>query len=281
MLCWGPRGAPGLLLLHGFTAHANWWSFIAPLLRAGRRVVAPSFSGMGQSGWRDAYSMELHAREALAVAEAEALFDAPLPPIIVSHSYGSFAARILAQRHGQRFGGAVLIDGALAADEHDDDFDGVPARGHRHRVYAKFSDAMARFRFVPGQTCANPWIADYIARNSIGAVTGPHGEPGWSWRFDPDLQVKTTSLATAELIAPFACRMALMFGDRSLLMTPPRLEFLRSVTPVDTPWIVIPDAGHHVMVDQPLALVAALRSLLAAWQPVATMAEHASPAVTE
>jgi hypothetical protein len=30
---------------------------------------------------------------------------------------------------------------------------------------------------------------------------------------------------------------------------------------------VIPDAGHHIMVDQPLALVAALRSLLAAWQP--------------
>jgi pimeloyl-ACP methyl ester carboxylesterase len=29
--------------------------------------------------------------------------------------------------------------------------------------------------------------------------------------------------------------------------------------------VVIPDAGHHVMIDQPLAFIAALRGLLAAW----------------
>ena len=50
---------------------------------------------------------------------------------------------------------------------------------------------------------------------------------------------------------------------------------MRGVTPSDAPWIVIPDAGHHIMVDQPLALVAALRSLLAAWQPAATLAADA------
>jgi pimeloyl-ACP methyl ester carboxylesterase len=35
--------------------------------------------------------------------------------------------------------------------------------------------------------------------------------------------------------------------------------------PPDTPQIVIPDSEHHIMVDQPLALVAALRALLAVW----------------
>lgn len=29
--------------------------------------------------------------------------------------------------------------------------------------------------------------------------------------------------------------------------------------------IEIPDSHHHVMIDQPLALVAALRTLLATW----------------
>ena len=29
--------------------------------------------------------------------------------------------------------------------------------------------------------------------------------------------------------------------------------------------IVIPDSEHHIMVDQPMALVAALRSILALW----------------
>jgi len=64
---------------------------------------------------------------------------------------------------------------------------------------------------------------------------------------------------------------SLAFGDRSLLMTRERLALLRSAAPAHAPWIVIPDAGHHIMVDQPLALVAALRALLAAWQPDATL----------
>jgi pimeloyl-ACP methyl ester carboxylesterase len=76
VLAWGERGLPGALLLHGFTAHADWWSFIAPLLAQGRRVVACSFSGMGRSDWRDGYTLELYAREAVAVAEASGLFDA-------------------------------------------------------------------------------------------------------------------------------------------------------------------------------------------------------------
>ncbi|MFN3371726.1 MAG: alpha/beta fold hydrolase, partial [Sphingomonadaceae bacterium] len=31
-LAWGPAGAPGLLLLHGNGANADWWRFTAPLL---------------------------------------------------------------------------------------------------------------------------------------------------------------------------------------------------------------------------------------------------------
>ena len=57
-------------------------------------------------------------------------------------------------------------------------------------------------------------------------------------------------------------------------MTPARRALLRRVTPLGTPWIEIPDAGHHVMVDQPLALVAALRTQLEAWQPAATLASR-------
>jgi pimeloyl-ACP methyl ester carboxylesterase len=63
--------------------------------------------------------------------------------------------------------------------------------------------------------------------------------------------------------------MSLLFGDRSALLTVPRRALLRRSTPPETPWVEIPDAGHHVMVDQPLALVAALRTQLEAWQPAA------------
>jgi pimeloyl-ACP methyl ester carboxylesterase len=35
--------------------------------------------------------------------------------------------------------------------------------------------------------------------------------------------------------------------------------------PKDMPKVVIPDADHHVMLDQPLAFVAAIRALLEVW----------------
>jgi pimeloyl-ACP methyl ester carboxylesterase len=267
VLSWGERGSPGLLLLHGFTAHADWWSFIAPQLKQGRRVVAYSLSGMGRSGWRDEYSVEQHAREALAVAEAEGLFDAQAPPILVGHSFGSFVARVVAHAHGARLGGIVLVDGALARSEDDAEFDGVPRRGHKHRVYPLLEQAMARFRFSPAQPCDHPYILDYIARTSLGLASNDAGDEGWSWRFDPDLRAKMAAMPTTALLAAPPCRQALLFGDRSLVMTPVRLDLLRRVTPAGSPWIDIPDAGHHIMVDQPLALVAALRSLLATWQP--------------
>lgn len=277
VLTWGERGRPGLLLLHGFTAHADWWSFLAPLLVQGRRVVAFSLSGMGRSGWRDTYSLEQHAREAIAVAEGTGLFESAVPPIVIGHSFGSFATRIVAHTIGTRLGGIVLVDGALAARDNNDEYDGVPVRGHRHRVYPTLEQAIARFRFEPAQACDNPYIMDFLARTSLGLVPAEPGGDGWSWRFDPDLRAKIQALPTAELLAPAPCRVALLFGDRSKLMTSVRIDLIRRHTPSAAPWIVIPDAGHHIMVDQPLALIAALRSLLEAWQPAATLEHSFTP----
>jgi pimeloyl-ACP methyl ester carboxylesterase len=268
-LAWGRRGAPGVLLLHGFTAHADWWSFIAPCLAGRRRVAALSLSGMGRSGWRDGYSLEQYAREALAVAQATGLFEAPLPPVVIAHSFGTFVTRRLALDIGTRLAGIALVDGVTAAEEDDDEYDGVPRLGHRHRVHPELDQALARFRFSPPQTCEHPWIVDWIARRSLREVADESGR-GWSWCFDPDLRAKFGGLPTRTVLVPPACPVSLFFGDRSTLLTPPRRALLRETTPLETPWIEIPDAGHHVMVDQPLALVAALRTQLEAWQPAAS-----------
>ena len=268
-LAWGPRGAPGVLLLPGFTAHADWWSFVAPLLASGRRVAALSLSGMGRSGWRRAYSLEQYAREALAVAGTQGLFESRLRPFVIGHSFGSFVARRLALDLGSRLAGIVLVDGVTTAQEDDDEYDGVPRLGHRHRVYPRLEEALARFRFSPPQPCEHPWIVDLIARTSLRETTDESGRRGWSWCFDPDLRAKFGGLPNATVLVPPACPMSLMFGDRSALLTPPRRALLRRSAPLDTPWIEIPDAGHHVMVDQPVALVAALRTQIEAWQPAA------------
>src|SRR6202522_2874583 len=40
LLAWGDRGNPGLVLVHGNCAHADWWSFIAPFIAHDYRVAA-------------------------------------------------------------------------------------------------------------------------------------------------------------------------------------------------------------------------------------------------
>ena len=65
-LAWGARGKPGLLLMHGNAAHADWYSFIAPFFAERFRVASMSWSGMGGSDWRETYAVETFAEEAAA-----------------------------------------------------------------------------------------------------------------------------------------------------------------------------------------------------------------------
>ena len=62
--------------------------------------------------------------------------------------------------------------------------------------------------------------------------------------------------------------------DRSTLMQAGDIARMRNILPLGTPVIDIPEAYHHVPIDQPLALVAALRAVLAGWASPSTSGEN-------
>ena len=68
-LQWGDSNKPGLLFIHGYSAHAHWWDFIAPAFVENYSVVAIDLSGAGDSEHRDNYSQEIFADEIKAVCE--------------------------------------------------------------------------------------------------------------------------------------------------------------------------------------------------------------------
>ena len=257
-LTWGERGKPGLLFLHGNGAHAGWWRFIAPFFAADYRVAALSWSGMGGSDHRDAYRVQTFVTEMFAVIEAAGLSDAG-PPHVVAHSFGGFPMMGAATARGAELAAAVIVDTP---------FRGVGEEGGRppnatlrpHRIYPTLAEALARFRFAPQQGCPNPFIADDIARRSLIEVPG-----GWTWAFDPYLWARFEVGDARELLKSPGCPVALIWGKDSLLMPPDRVAAMRAALPPGTPAIEIPGAEHHVMVDQPLAFVAALRALFTSW----------------
>lgn len=267
-LTWGERGAPGLLLLHGKMAHARWWSFIAPWFAGSHRVVALSFSGMGGSDWRGTYSAQTMADEAMAVAAAGGLFDAQRPPLVVGHSFGGFVSLLCAHQHGARLDGVFTLDMPLMSREQRQ---ARTRPGLRQaialrptKLYPSLAAALARFRFAPEQPCENLYIADHIARTSLKQVQGNDGASAWTWRFDP--RVAPVGPGNAALaLAEAACPVAIGWGADSALVTADVARHVCELAGPAAPHIEIPAARHHVMVDQPLALVSALRALLQTW----------------
>lgn len=267
-LTWGERGKPGLLLVHGNTAHADWWSFIAPFFAKDYRVCALSLAGMGNSDWRDRYSSEDFCLDAEAVARATGLYEGGRKPVYIGHSFGGGQVFFAASRHADQMHAAILIDVGFSGppDEPQDKArlsrldPPTPQRGP-NRVYPTLAEALARFRLSPQQPCENPYILDYIARHGLKQVEG-----GWTWKFDPNMWDKLDrALISAFYAGPHKVEVPLahIYGDLSILQTIPGLQ---DAYPADGLLFGIPEAYHHVMLDQPIALVSAIRGLLAAWR---------------
>jgi pimeloyl-ACP methyl ester carboxylesterase len=263
---WGDRRKPGLLLVHGNGAHAHWWDFIAPYLANEYNVAAITFSGMGDSDWRDAYRMETFALEQIAVCEHAGMFAHAEKPIIVAHSFGGFVTLVTGADHGDRFTGVVIVDSPVNPPNRPRR--GPPKNVRGGKVYPTLEAALARFRLAPPQPCENHFIMDYIARWSLARRPLETGDSeGWGWKFDPGIwQRFSVSKSDADLLRSIRCRVALMRGDRSALFEDDARDYMCSLLGYQVPFVVIPEARHHIMLDQPLAFIAALRTLLQEWR---------------
>jgi pimeloyl-ACP methyl ester carboxylesterase len=262
-LRWGDRSRPGLLLVHGNAAHAYWWSFIAPFLARDYNVAAMDLSGMGDSDWRASYSMEIFVQEQLAVCEDAGMFAPSEPPIIVAHSFGGFVTILTRALYGDRLAGTVIVDSPVNPQGRPG---GPPRREFRPaNVYPTMAAALARFRLMPPQTAENLYLVDWVARHSLKKVEG-----GYSWKFDPHIWQDFSIGDTAARLRDGCCRIAIFRGENSVLLPPEIGEYMFNLLGRASPIVEIPQAQHHVMLDQPLALVAALRALLADW-------EHSTP----
>ncbi|QDM40540.1 alpha/beta hydrolase [Altererythrobacter sp. TH136] len=260
LLTWGEVGRPGLLFLHGNAAHADWWSFIAPFFAADYRCAAISWSGMGRSEWRERYAIATFAKEALTAIEVAGLAASGAPPVIVAHSFGGFPTLYVCAEHPEAIGGAMLVDSAPPKPG-----GGPPPRlaegRSQHNRYPTLAHALRRFRFLPEQETGRPELIDHIARGALHEVPAEGDSPaGWTWRFDPQFWAHFDRGDLAEgLIARARAPIGIIHGVHSALLTPERVAEMTAAIP-DLRFVTgLPHAAHHVMVDDPLGLIDAIR----------------------
>lgn len=258
---WGRRGLPVMVFLHGFTGHAEWWSFIAPFFAETHHCLALDLSGHGDSDWKTTYSREAWSEEIDAVLDAAG---AELDPLLVGHSMGGLIALATAARRSETLKGIVVVDSPMRPPEPPPGWtEIVPWREAApvvRRVYEDFEEAVSRFRLVPPQPLSNPALHRHVAESSLRRVQG-----GWTWKFDPAMFGRRELTPTGSYLETATCPMAVIVAEHSLVVDPSTPEYTRLFEERRVPRIDIPACHHHLLIDQPIALVAALRGLVQTW----------------
>ncbi|GAB5450446.1 MAG: alpha/beta hydrolase [Halioglobus sp.] len=265
---WGDPSKPGVLLLHGFLAHARCFAFIAPLLAKDYYVVAYDLSGMGDSGVRESYPDEIRLQELMDVAGHTGLLESDHKPAIIAHSYGGTIGLLAMEHCHEQFARFVICDLMTLRPERLQ----AHAQAHRppgsqepsrpNRVYPDYETAKGRFVLSPPQKVNEPYLFDYMAFHSLKEVEG-----GWSWKFDPSVfgggsDLRERMLAQSRRIAQAPGDIVIVYGEESKLFDADSADYVAECGGAHIPMIAIPDARHHLMLDQPIAFASVLNTIL-------------------
>ncbi len=134
-------------------------------------------------------------------------------------------------------------------------------RWSKPKVYPSSEIARSRFRLQPPQPCENEYIVNYIAHHSVERI-----DEGWVWKFDEELssRIRGGKGSMEEDFRNLGCKIALIYGEQSESFSKSSADHMQSLRE-DLTVVPIADAQHHLFLDQPLAFIDALKSLLASW----------------
>jgi pimeloyl-ACP methyl ester carboxylesterase len=250
---WGDSSNPRvLLLLHGFLGHAHWWDFIAPWFAAEYRVIAIDFGGMGDSSYRPKYSNASFVEEVGALLQMTGSTSVTL----VGHSFGGRVTVFAAHQYPQYLKRAIVVDSKIG-------FADRPVRPRFERrtkkLYPDLDTACKHFRFMPEEPPVLPNVMRHLALHSVKQQGN-----GYVWKFDDALMggVDWDETPEGELMTKIELPMDFICGEFSVVVPPDLALRIGKTLRNGRGPIVIPSAYHHIPVDQPLSLVAALRALL-------------------
>lgn len=257
-LAWGEPGRRGLVFVHGGAAHAHWWTHVAATFAQDFRVVAVDLSGHGDSGRADDYGIEAWTDQVMAAAEHGGIAG---KPVVIGHSMGGFVTIVTAALHAEKLSGVIVCDSPVTTPDPEVQSSSL-SEFKRPRAYPSVEAALARFRTVPPQHSYLDYVMDHVGRRSLRPVEG-----GYQWKFDNTVfqQFQNGLRAVARpYLGRVTCRFALLRSEYGLVtddIGQYMYEQLGRVAPI----VELPEAGHHAMLDQPLVLMTAIRTLLADW----------------
>ena len=251
---WGDAARPGVLMLHGGSAHAHWFDRVAGAFADRFHVLALDQRGHGESQWPvpPAYATEDFASDLLAVIDALGWERVTL----VGHSMGGHNSMAFSAWHPERVRGLVILDSRPSIPV--ERLSTLRGRGQQRarRPYPSREAAAEAFRLVPRETAADPAFLRHLGESGV-----VERDEGWFYRFDPDAN-RLRSPADCWLLLPRITAPTLLIrAERSPNLPPEHVARIQQLVP-HAAVVAVPDSYHHVTLDAPEAVVTALDPFL-------------------
>ena len=243
-----------LILIHGTGAHKKWWDPIAPQFLNETNVIAVDLPGMGDSDFRNNYSIKDFGKCIFSIIDKEKIEMTIENVFIVGHSLGGQVAAYVASENKNLVTSLVMIDTFIRPPDYDpSQHEGGPLRKIKH--YPDKITILERFRLMPKQVCQNTWFLRYIAEYSVKET-----QDGWRWKFD-DLMFNSLERLFGYKFS-FNCPTLFIYGAESLLMSGNILPNIKNMYSDIMDFKKVDEAAHHVPLDKPLEIIDIIKKRL-------------------
>ena len=254
-LSWGDTKNPGLFFIHGFSANAHWWDFIAPAFIEDYCVVAIDLSGSGDSDHRETYSQEMYANEIKAVCDEMGWESADF----IAHSMGGSISLNATTIYPEIFKSLYLLDSiVILPPDKVRNYSSNRSMIRADFIYEDEASAVDSFRLIPPQPCRNEYLLNHIAINSYKQT-----EEGWLLKSDGKMMKTYQSKDLTETLMAIQCPIYIVYGLMSQIFTQEILDYTVYVGNIPPERVIgVPGTMHHLFVDDPLSVIEELKKLL-------------------
>ncbi len=237
---------PDLLLVHSLLTDASVFERVAPALARRHRVTCINLPGFGASAAVELASVADYADHVAAIMDALAL---PKTTDVFGNGFGAFVVLELAIRHGGRLGNVIVADVVPTfADAAKAPFRGMAAKVRESGMAAVLDTAIGRM--FPARFQAD--FPDVVAKRKerLAKVDAAGFARACLALADLDLR---------PLLATIRNRTLVMCGALDQTTPPALAREVANAVP-GTSYREIDGSGHCPMLEQPEALVAAIKA---------------------
>jgi pimeloyl-ACP methyl ester carboxylesterase len=252
-LDYGGDGKPPMLFVHGGSAHAHWWDFVAPAFVEDFHALALDQRGHGDSQWVDdwAYGSRHYVSDLAQVIDRWG-FGAP---VLVGHSMGAHNVLAYAVEHSEKLSALVALDPPPDYPERAVEFlQSIAERPARR--YASLDEAARNFKVLPRETLASKEILEHVGRSSFKQLD----DGAWIHKIDRRTMIREPSRVWKSLHR-IACPALIVKMTKSPLLDREVAKKMVAQFP-HARLAEVDHSYHHVMLDNPTALIEVIKDFV-------------------